>query len=313
MFRLSFETTKKFLPNPPQGDKHFYTMAISRTYRYTDARLMELAGVIHVHLSTHEAHMRQFNPKITADWLAALIEDAGQHSMDAFDRGKVSPRTKQYYEAAKYCQKQLTHFRFYIEQAADDDNEVGVAAALLPSYRAQRGRKSSFMLWMGTFALQLKECRAGLEEAGAPAVLIDRFLARVEVLQQAGDEQEQMKRRRTQKARDRVKAKNRLYDALRQVQRLAAIAYEQEDGSIQDEYSLFKLPAYRRKTKAQGQKEGVGEQVVSVSVSAEEQAATLSTTGQVDNTIAQEQVGPANTEQREAAPEHNKQQRETGG
>ena len=288
-------------------------MAISRTYRYTDARLMELAGVIHVHLSTHEAHMRQFNPKITADWLAVLIEDAGQHSMDAFDRGKVSPRTKQYYEAAKYCQKQLTHFRFYIEQAADDDNEVGVAAALLPSYRAQRGRKSSFMLWMGTFALQLKECRAALEEAGAPAVLIDRFLARVEVLQQAGAEQEQMKRRRTQKARDRVNSKNRLYDALKQVQRLAAIAYEQEDGSIQDEYSLFKLPAYRRKPKAQGQKEGVGEQVVSVSVSAEEQAATLSTTGQVDNTIAQEQAGTAYTEQREAVPEHNKQQRETGG
>ena len=192
---------------------------------------------------------------------------------------KITPRTKQYYEAARYCQKQLTHLRFYIEQGIDADKEVGVAAALLSSYRAQRGRKSSFMIWMSTFAMQLKKCRAALEATGAPGVCIDRFLARVEVLQEAGADQEQMKRRRTQKARDRVNAKNRLYTALKQVERLAAIVYEQEDGSMQDEYYFFKLPAYRRKPKAQVQEEAGEEQAAAAYAETQETAPAVPTTG----------------------------------
>ena len=222
-------------------------MSIARTYRYTDARLLELAAVMLDHLSEHEALLQQYDPQLSALGLEQVIADATAHGMDDFERGKVRSQTKRYYAAAQLCQKHLGHLRFYIKEAAEEET-VAVAAGFLATYREKRKTKASFVLWISSFALQVRDCRTALEQVGAPAVLIDKFLAQADVLAAADAEQGMMKRKRTSSAADRIKAANTLYAALRRLERLAVIVHE--DGHEEaDLCTLFKLPSLRRKAK----------------------------------------------------------------
>ena len=213
-------------------------MAITRNYRYRDVDLLEMAEVIKLHFEKYEEKFRRYDAHLSADWLGALIQRAKEQSIDDFVRGKVTRYTREFRSLSEDLHAQLRLLQYYVMSASDEDS-VALFAFMLGSYGAKRRRKSSYLLWINSFAQLLTEHRKALEAAGAPEAIIDAFLSKAAALQVCQDNQHTSKSGRSSSARARIKAANDLYAGLKRLEYLASAIFEEEEIP----FAFFKLPS----------------------------------------------------------------------
>lgn len=155
-----------------------------RRYRYSDAKLLEMAGVIQAHFAEREALFTSFDPEVTAVWLEQKMAAAKALTLDEFERGRTARYTEELQKHLQHCHALVTRIRYYVEVVLEEQNAMRTALGL-HTYSRKRRRKADHLLWLRSFAVNLEDYRGQLEEAGAPAWMLDELVSTVGSMQES--------------------------------------------------------------------------------------------------------------------------------
>ena len=230
-----------------------------RRYRYSDAKLLEMAGVIQAHFAERKALFTSFDPEVTAVWLEQKMAAAKALTLDEFERGRTARYTEELQKHLQHCHALVTRIRYYVEVVLEEQNAMRTALGL-HTYSRKRRCKADHLLWLRSFAVNLEDYRGQLEEAGAPAWMLDELVSTVGSMQESNSLQENSKGLRGRHAEERIIALNELFKALKRIEKLAGVVYIEGEHELR----LFHVPTmlHKRKRRVEPVAEEVDAQTV---------------------------------------------------
>ena len=205
-------------------------------YRYTDGRLIELAQVMLTHFGNHEARFTAFDPQMTVDWVEPIMQQARQTTLDDFEQGKVSGNSLARKKALRDCHERFYQLCYFVEKAFAE-RQYQLEQFDLETFRTVRSNSMKALRYLQYFLEQVHAQEAALREVGMSTPVMQALEESVQRLDDYLNKTKKSKSNRRGHTAERVASLNKLYLALRGIEKVAGFVFKDNK-----HLAHFKLP-----------------------------------------------------------------------
>jgi hypothetical protein len=220
-------------------------MKVLRTFKFTDARLLEHAEVVEAILPGDLPDFTAFDATITGDYVTQLqqaIDAAKAISPDYVVIDEMAEETQKVEKAMDDSYEDYKTLAFFVRKAFKGNpavqNQFG-------KNDVQKARKSQprMVVFMESLAKTAEKYSAELVAAGCSQALIDGLPARVVALHDSNIVQEKFKKDRGLTTQDRVQLLNQVYELLKPIHEISTIIYADNPQKLKN-YRMPQPPKY---------------------------------------------------------------------
>ena len=223
----------------------------NRKYRYHDAHLIALGGVIEEHFKKHAAALSSFDGSLTLDWYQPILKAAKATSLDDFVQGGVTGSTMQREAQIAHCRGYYKRLRYFVDLAFAERRPI-MEQFDVDRYRDVRNSSVKFLRFMQHFLRQAELHADTLIALGMQETLLSQAQEQVALLDSYISERVALQSQRRGRTAERIAALNTLYKAMRRIEKVAGFVFE-EDPAPKKSFRLPRQP--RSKPKAQPQEQ----------------------------------------------------------
>lgn len=208
-----------------------------RSYRFTDAQLVELATTTQNFFDARIGDFQMYDTKISSAWFDELLEKGRDVTRDDFERSLLRRQTEDVLTAMQACVTVMREVRYIVKRAFAKGSSARLEFNLSAFSEASNSQRE-MIEYMKRLKKRVFDYRDTLTNAGASEGFFDRVATAADDVDTLNEEQESTKTIRKINTAERIESLNELYEGLRRIEELAAVAYE--PGT--KEYGIFKLP-----------------------------------------------------------------------
>lgn len=213
---------------------------MKRTFNIADPRLLEHTGVVLEASNEDLPQFTAFDPDLDEAFVSALsaayvttLEEGG----DDAARGKLGEKTQALLNAIKYCGKVVKNLRYWVKKTYED-NPAKRKRFRLRRFWKVRDTQAELVTYMAALASTVAELRPELEEANAPADLLDSVKTGSEELTRANTVQENSKGARGTATHERIIRLNKIHSLVKKLSDAAEYVFEDNPAKRE----LYRIP-----------------------------------------------------------------------